>query len=1014
MYGYRWLSRVTLLVLVVVFAHSASAQSVWWTPVTPDPGDPVTIYYDQNEGTIPSGTIKLHWGIDGWTTPPFAMWPPNTLPAGGGAVQTVMLDEGNGLWSLTIATQATTETLDFVFTNGVLWDDHFGHDWHIYPGDPTPHPVMLSEAYTTLQDYKQIYGEVAEQATTMKLIHTWSTGTTQYNIGPATGVFDYAPLLRDGDNVFQWVGNNTGESDEVIIHKTVPQDPEAVMSVNEFGGTIYLDADESWDPQSQTLQYLWTQETTNPQFVSLAGANSANASFPVPQTPGTYVFNLRLEDTDGNVTHAQTLAEVYADGSVDPFELWKTAEWIREAVVYEIYPRSYDASVQLSAITSDMARLQALGVSCIWLMPIFEGPTWHGYAVTDYYLIEQDYGDLDDFKQLVDTAHDHGIKVMLDLVINHTDVTHPWMQDAQAKGVFSNTYDWYDRDQNGNYTYYYDWVTLPNLNYWNPDVRNYMIEMSKYWVTETDVDGFRCDAAWGVQARYGQFWADWRAELKTLKPDLYLLAEAPMSDFSILWDRFDSAMDWQLYFDPNGFDQLFSNSTPSGLHDRISNYGTDWPDYKFPFRFIENHDEDRYISLKTPEQTKTAATLLLTIPGVPMLYAGQEVGEETLRDPIQWNDDPYGMYEHYETLLWARNNLKAMTGDYEWYLSNSSGNNVFSYARYWPGEAIPIMTLNLSNSFHYTVVPLPTGDWDIDPSTTYILTELFSGDSWQVTGADMVQLETGLDPYQSKLFVLSDQIEGPGTVSLSLVPQNTLFPATGGVLNYGAVITNHTGAPLQRQAWTNVTLPNGNTIGPLMLAGVNLPSGTINPSGLTQTVPPMAPSGQYQFIGTIGLFNPYNPETTDSFGFYKQSAATVTATKRGTVDALDLANWPGSDWGLGGENPGLTSKSGQTEPADANASEQTGLPTEFALAAVYPNPFNAMTTVRVALPETAELSVVVYNVTGQRVATLAAGSYDAGLHALSFDASNLASGLYFVRATVPGELSEMRKVVLIQ
>jgi len=1000
---------LTLAFLVVITGISqvSIAQQTWWEPVSPTPGDEVTVYYDLSVGSLPTGDVKLHWGINDWQQPPFAMWPPNTLPAGGDAVQTVMIDQGNDIWALTIQTQPTTNQIDFVFTNGVLWDDHWGLDWHIYLGDPAPHPIFLTEAYTTVRDDKQLWGEVPESNVSMVLEHVWSSGSAVYPFGSVSGIFEYIAPLYDGDNTFRWRGTldgNIGYSDPVIVHKEIDQAPHAVMNVNEFGGTIYLDSDESWDPQGQDIQYQWTQETTNPQVVSIAGANTPHASFVVPPTAGTYVFELRLEDTEGNVTNAQTLAEVFDDGSVDPFELWKTAQWIREGVVYEIYPRSYDPSSQLSAITNDMARLQALGVACLWLMPIFEGPTWHGYAVTDYYSIEQDIGTLETFGELVETAHAHGIKVMLDLVINHTDITHPWMQDAMYRGEFSNTWDWYDRDVNGNYTYYYDWESLPNVNYSNPDVRNYMIEMSKWWISEYDVDGFRCDAAWGVQARWGQFWADWRAELKTLKPDVYLLAEATMADWSILWDRFDSAMDWQLYFDPNGFDQLFSNSTPQGLHDRISNYGVDWPDYKFPFRFMENHDEDRYILHKTPEQTKTCATLLLTIPGVPMLYAGQEVGEETMRDQIDWNGDTNNMYEHYETLLWARNNLKGMTGDYEWYLWNTSGDNVFSYARYWDGEPIPIMTLNLSDSFHYTVVPLPTTSWGIDPGTTYTLTELFSGDHWQVTGADMVQLETGLDPYQSKLFVLSDQVEGPGDITLSLVPEGTTtFPVSGGTLMYGAVINNRTGSMLQRQAWTMVELPNGSPYGPTMLTNVNLPAGLITATGLTQNLPAMAPAGQYLFIGNIGLFNPLNPEATDSFGFYKQAA--VAGVLSADVGALDLANWSASEWDLNDDEAIVTTES---------SSSDSELPTEFKFEQAYPNPFNPSTTIRVALPQTSDLTVTVYNVMGQQVAELANGRFNAGTHTFTFDASDLASGLYFVRATVPGHLEEVQKTVLIR
>jgi Secretion system C-terminal sorting domain/Kelch motif len=225
----------------------------------------------------------------------------------------------------------------------------------------------------------------------------------------------------------------------------------------------------------------------------------------------------------------------------------------------------------------------------------------------------------------------------------------------------------------------------------------------------------------------------------------------------------------------------------------------------------------------------------------------------------------------------------------------------------------------------------------------------------------------------------------PPTIELLLWTQSPTIPAGGGILFYGADVTNNSAFLLVRDAWTMVHLPNGNFFGPLMVRNVNLPPGMVHAGNLTQNIPGFAPQGFYTMHGYIGFYATWLINATDTFMFEK------LAVVRG-----DVNDWAASEWEI-------------STDGDLSVTE---LPLKYSMEAAYPNPFNAFTTISVELPNVADLSVTVHNIAGQQVAELANGQFNAGQHNLTFDASNLASGLYFIQAYVPGELNAVQKVVL--
>src|ERR1700677_4498639 len=195
--------------------------------------------------------------------------------------------------------------------------------------------------------------------------------------------------------------------------------------------------------------------------------------------------------------------------------------WLRDGVLYEIFPRDFSAAGNLNGVTARLDELKDLGVTILWVMPIHpigekfrKGNFGSPYSISDYYAVDPNYGTLDDFKRLVAEAHRRGLKVIMDLVADHTSWDSVMMKHPE----------FYKQDTNGKIQPPVpEWTDVAGLNYQNPQLCDYMIAMMKYWVQTCDVDGFRCDVASMVPT---DFWVQARAALDKVKPDIMMLAEA--------------------------------------------------------------------------------------------------------------------------------------------------------------------------------------------------------------------------------------------------------------------------------------------------------------------------------------------------------------------------------------------------------------------------------------------------------------------------------------------------------
>lgn len=358
-------------------------------------------------------------------------------------------------------------------------------------------------------------------------------------------------------------------------------------------------------------------------------------------------------------------------------------------VYYEIFVRAFydsdgDGIGDFNGVTEKLDYLADLGIGGIWLMPINESPSYHGYDTTDYYAVNSDYGTLEDFKNLIEEAHKRDIKVVMDLVVNHSSKEHPWFRSALTDA--SSPYrDWYTivgSDENvpvdgalgqnpwhkyGSLKYLgIFWEGMPDLNFDHPEVRAEMINIGKFWL-EQGVDGFRLDAAkhiFGdftstvsseeVQEKNKQWWQEFRLGMNEVNEEAYLIGEV-WDSVTIIAPYFDHALDSAFHFDladrllsiaANEQDSnlAFSLGRAYGLYEKVS-------DGKFvDAPFLSNHDQNRVMTVlkNNVDHAKMAASLLLTLPGTPYIYYGEEIGmngakpDEYIREPMVWYEDTAG------------------------------------------------------------------------------------------------------------------------------------------------------------------------------------------------------------------------------------------------------------------------------------------------------------------------------------------------------------------------------------
>ena len=387
-------------------------------------------------------------------------------------------------------------------------------------------------------------------------------------------------------------------------------------------------------------------------------------------------------------------------------------EWTRDAVIYEVNWRQFTDDGKVTSFATHLPYLKELGADIIWFMPIHplsevnrKGELGSYYSVQDYKAVNPEFGTLAEFKDMVNQAHELGMKVIIDWVANHSGCDNVWLEQHP---------DWYVYDENGKLVQPWDWTDTYKLNYNNPEMRAAMTDAMRFWVEECDIDGFRCDVAFMVPM---DFWLNVRAELEKIKP-VFMLAEA--SEAWLLDGAFDMLYNWPACF---LFDQIYQGKKNIATLDTIvrTQFDTLAVD-SYQMNHITNHDRNTWDGTEFERLgggVKAFAALTYIMPGMPLLYTGQEVGYDHRYEFFK-RDTPatleknewWEFYNKLNTLKHERKSLRAGLEGGKWMTYNTSKPESVLACYRVLGDEETLLVGNFSGepvSFLYDYVP--TGEF---------------------------------------------------------------------------------------------------------------------------------------------------------------------------------------------------------------------------------------------------------------------------------------------------------------
>ena len=423
-----------------------------------------------------------------------------------------------------------------------------------------------------------------------------------------------------------------------------------------------------------------------------------------------------------------------------------TPEWAHNATIYEVNTRQYTEEGTFEAFSEHIPRLKEMGIDILWFMPIHpigeegrkgdvigeeqpEGEILGSYySIKDFFGVNPEFGGDEDFQAVVDKAHEHDMYVILDLVANHTSWDNYLIEERP---------DLYATDVDGEFHHPpdTDWDDVVQLDFDNPDTREYMKEVMEYWVAEFNIDGYRADVADRVPT---DFWNAARERLDDIKP-VFMLAEAETPEHHEA--AFDMSYAWELMHAKNNLGQ--GEITAEEYRQIYDDNFDRFPDYAYRMQMTSNHDENSWDASAVQrfgDGTKAMAVLKSTIEGMPLVYNGQEVGfdrqlEFFYKDLIDWDfDSPF--LDFYTTLLHLNRDNQALHnglhgGDLEWITTNHE-DQVIAFTREKDGDKI------------FTVINVSEEELEVELNSERMAgsyTEVFSGDSESFTATETLELE---------------------------------------------------------------------------------------------------------------------------------------------------------------------------------------------------------------------------------------------------------------------------------
>lgn len=376
----------------------------------------------------------------------------------------------------------------------------------------------------------------------------------------------------------------------------------------------------------------------------------------------------------------------------------KHLDWVKTANIYEVNIRQYSKSGTIKDFEKHLPELKELGVDILWLMPIYpigeknrKGKMGSSYSIKDYKAVNPDFGTMEDLKTLVKKAHGMGMHVILDWVANHTSWDNIWTTEHP---------DFYTKDSSGNFMppKGTDWSDVIDLNYDNKNLRKAMIAALKYWVKEANIDGYRCDVAGMVPT---DFWEEARKELDAIKP-VFMLAEWESPDLQ--HKAFDMTYGWNFHHLMNDVAQ--GKKSAKDMATYFENDTMSYPPNAIRMYFTSNHDENTWngtVYERMGEAVKAMAVLSATIPGMPLIYGGQEAGLNKRlaffeKDEIDWKSGK-DLRPFYKQLLKLKKEHPSLwngkDGGNMNRIKTSADDKIFAFSRINANDEI-VVILNLT------------------------------------------------------------------------------------------------------------------------------------------------------------------------------------------------------------------------------------------------------------------------------------------------------------------------------
>jgi glycosidase len=625
--------------------------------------------------------------------------------------------------------------------------------------------------------------------------------------------------LDEGDNVFTAFGMKDGApltASSLTLHRFVDHAPRAAILYGIVGGTVTLNALASDDPDGDTLRFRWiSEDDMNPAPLGI-DREGMFCSFPVPSVPGEYYFRLEARDPEDNIGIARNYLRV-PSGPGEPNMPTTPNEnpaWVRDAIVYEVFVPAFSQRGDLQGVIDGIPHMRRLGVNTLWLMPImdnlgginsFNG----GYNIVDLYNVDESIGTLADYDRLVDSCRANGIRVILDITPNHVSGSHPWVEDIRKWKDYSIFRPFIESRRLGGdrglgqsvlseggyplYARYSNW-TLANLNLENPETREAMLDVYRYWLVDRRADGFRLDVYWGPQERYGEktWWRPFREDIKRYKPEAFILGETDGTgqgsevNYADQGGAMDAGYDWSWY---GQMKSTLGNGDIGMLHNRTLNYSPDnrYNYYTGPnahyFRFMENHDEDRIAQIfrSNTDRTKPGAVTMFMAPGIPMLYAGQEVGWQGQRDRINFSSPPRPDFLAFHArLINIRSRFPALRTAILHRLEHGTA-GVYAFVRPYINSNVIVasnyrdiavtVTLNVEEGLLTLASPLEQG-------ALLYLNDVVVDSSYAIRAGELAALPFSLAPFASRILVLSDSAYYPVVTSTDSPAEPRTFEFT--------------------------------------------------------------------------------------------------------------------------------------------------------------------------------------------------------------------------------------------